>query len=159
MAGYTKQIRQMRVFSFDVLNQAGKALPIIGIDRQDGLKDRLTSAFGFEPTSECRPRNIGLMLQDTEAELIVTNADNAGYSSTELMRILNQTGFQGELLFLTNGNTYPLHLLRRLNNLALDFDLGTISMATLRSRVNAAAPMIAKDPTQPSVKLRTAAVG
>ncbi len=158
MAGYTKLIRQMRIFAFDVMTPTGKMFPLIGIDRQDGLRDRLSSSFGTEPTSECRPRNIGLMLSDTNANTVVTNADNAGYSSTELMRILNQTGFRGEVLFLSNGNTYPLHLLRRLNNLALDFDLGTISMAALQGRVNSSAHRIAQDPSQ-AFNVRSAAVG
>ena len=155
MAEYSKVIRKMRVFEFQVEKPNGDVLPVIAIDREDGLRDRLEQAFDTTAINEIRPRNIGLLIDRMRHGIIVTNADNAGYASTEIMRILNQTSFQGEVLFLTNGNTYPLHLLRRLNKLALDFDLGTISMANLLSRVNVAPINIAQDPSLP-VKMTSA---
>jgi len=136
MSGYNKIIRKMRVFEFEIEQPHGEMVSVIAIDRMDGLRERLELAFGTAPVSECRPRNIGLLIERAKHRFVVTGAENAGYSSTELMRILNQTSFQGEVLFLTNGNTYPIHLLRRLNKMALDFDLGTISMATLLFKVN-----------------------
>jgi len=150
MAEYTKIIRKMRVFEFDIETPAGERFPLITIDRDDGLRDRIEQAFSTTAHSEVRPRNIGLLIDRIRHGLVVTNADNAGYASIEIMRILNQTGFRGELLFMTNGNTYPLHLLRRLNKLALDFDLGTISMSNLLSRVNSTRHSIAQDPSVPS---------
>jgi len=96
----------------------------------------MEAELGVAPISEFRVRNIGLALSGKRDAIVLTSADNAGYASTEIMRILNQTGFNGELLFLTLGNTYPLHLMRRLNKQALDFDLDTISMANLLLKVN-----------------------
>jgi len=128
---------------------------VIGIDRTDGLKERLELAFETKATKECRPLNMGLLIDRKKHSIVVTNADNAGYASTEIMRILNQTGFRGEVLFLTNSNTYPLHLLHRLNKLALDFDLGTISMATLLNKINVNAQV----PTQTQSTKLSSAVG
>ncbi len=136
MPEYTKIIRQMRVFEFDAQTPSGSSFPLIAIDREDGLRERLETALGSKPIGECRPRNIGLMIDRNSRGTIVMNADNSGYASTEIMRILNLTGLRGELLFITNGKTYPLHLLRRLNKVALDFDLGTISMQNLIVRIN-----------------------
>lgn len=136
MTRHTKIIRKMRVFEFEVETPDGATVPLLAIDRDDGLRVRLEMAFGTKAKKECRPRNIGLMIDKEKHKLVVTNAENAGYASTEIMKILNQTGFTGEVWFLTNGNSYPLHLLRRLNKLALDFDLGTCSVATLLSKLN-----------------------
>lgn len=144
MTGYNKIIRQMRVYEFEVETPKGGLISIIAIDRMDGLRERLEIAFDAKPVRECRPRNVGLMIERSKHRYVVTGAEKAGYASTELMRILNQTSFQGELLFLTNGNTYPLHLLRRLNKIALDFDLGTISMATLLNRITSTTQTIAR---------------
>jgi len=150
MADYYKTIRKMRVFEFNVETPDGSMIHLLAIDRDDGLRERLEQAFGTISKKEVRPRNIGLLIDRMRTSLVITNADNAGYASTEIMRILNQTSFKGEVLFLTNGNTYPLHLLRRLNKLALDFDLGTISMANLLSRVNSTQQHYAQDPSSPS---------
>ena len=157
MAEYTKIIRKMRVFEFDVEQPSGAHLNVIAIDRDDGLRERLEQAFGAPVQNEVRPRNIGLLIDRVRDGLVIANADTAGYASTEIIRILNQTGFRGEVLFLTNGNTYPLHLLRRLNKLALDFDLSTISMANLLDRVNMTTHTTAQDSIRPT-KL-TSAVG
>ncbi len=135
MTGYNKIIRKMRVFEFEIETHSGATTSLIAIDRMDGLRERIERTFNVQAVSECRPRNIGLMIERSKHRFVVTSAEKAGYASTELMRILNQTSFQGEVLFLTDGNTYPLHLLRRLNKMALDFDLGTISMANLSNKI------------------------
>ncbi len=150
MTGFAKMLRGMRVFEFEVVCATGVKIPLIGIDRDDGLRERIESTFQAKVTRTFRPRNIGLLIDRQRHKLIVTNAENAGYTSTELMKILNQTGFDGELLFLTSGNTYPLHLLRRLNNLALDFDLATISVATLENKLNSHPQCFAQDELQSS---------
>lgn len=150
MTGCSKLLRDMRVFEFEVKCSTGHSVPLIGIDRDDGLRERIEQEFDTEVYRTFRPRNIGLLIERERHKLIVTNAENAGYTSTELMKILNQTGFDGEFLFLTSGNTYPLHLLRRLNNLALDFDLATISVATLHDKLNSVPNCVAQDEIQPS---------
>ena len=136
MPEYTKIIRKMRVFEFEVEMSENERRCVFVIDREDDLSTKMEVELGVAPISEFRVRNIGLALSGKRDAIVLTSADNAGYASTEIMRILNQTGFNGELLFLTLGNTYPLHLMRRLNKQALDFDLDTISMANLLLKVN-----------------------
>lgn len=138
MSEYTNEFRNMRVFEFQVSRQDGTTRQVVAFDNGEGLREQLENILGSQTIKECRPRNVGLLLGNTESGMVLANHDPSGQVSTEILRILNQTGFRGQLIFLCDNGTIPLHAARRLKKLALDFDLGALSVTSLFQKVTEA---------------------
>lgn len=146
MSNRLNLVGKWRVFDFELESGANrfttKNSHIIVIDRNDGLRDELATSFGFDAASECRPRNIALLIDGHRNVSVVTRCDQSGIAAAEIVRMLNKTGFKGKLLFVCDAQTVPLHLTRRLKNLAIDFDLSTTTVPDLGN-----APKMTTDPS------------
>lgn len=138
MTEYSEEFRNMRVFELQIPRQDGSLRQVIAFDNGDGLRDQLENILGYQAVKECRPRNVGLLLGNSQSAMVLANHDPSGRISTEMLRILNQTGFRGQLIFLCDGGTIPLHAARRLKKLALDFDLGALSVTSLFQKITEA---------------------
>lgn len=139
MVEFKNTLRKLRVYKYLIETASGMQKQILVIDRESGeIREQFEAIFEVRPIQECRPRNIGLLLHRQRQSAILTGCDVVGFAITDMLRILNQTGFRGQLLFLCDESAIPLHTARRMKNLALDFDLGSVSVTNLVKKVNEA---------------------
>lgn len=135
MSTINNLVRKWRVFEFDQSDSANahasSGKRIVVIDRNDHLREDLTLVLEQEADRECRPLNIALLIGGGERCDVVTRFDQSGIAAAEIVRILNKTGFKGQLKFVVDEDTVPLHLTRRLKKLAIDFDLSTTTVSNL----------------------------
>lgn len=135
MSNFYNLVRKWRVFEFRAeksVQELGYAFKrIVVIDRNDQLRDDISDVLNHDAQRECRPLNIGLILDGKDPCDVVTRFDQSGIAAAEIVRILNRTGFKGKLKFVVDEHTVPLHLTRRVKKLAIDFDLSTTTVSNL----------------------------
>ena len=128
------KIRQWRAYEFMIADHAGVSRRLFVLDRNDGLKDQVASEFGRLPVNTFRINNIAIFLDNNPGTTLIAKRDATGWVTTEIIRLLNQTGFRGKYLIVCDDNTIPMHMVKRLKKIAIDFDLGSTSVKNLVQR-------------------------
>jgi len=154
MSNIYNLVRKWRVFEFRAEERAQELIHssnrIVAIDRNDQLREDISDVLKHDAQSECRPLNIGLFVDGEHPCDVVTRFDQSGIAAAEIVRILNRTGFKGQLKFVVDEHTVPLHLTRRLKKLAIDFDLSTTTVSNL-AYLNKHTPVSRTEPILTSV--------
>ncbi len=96
---------------------------VLVVDRADGLAEFALARRAFRMVNTYRASSLEVICEKDSDSRVLARLDCSGQSNLELVRLLNQTGFRGVLLFAGPVTSRTQTLMRLLNELAIDFSV------------------------------------